>query len=106
MMLRKEADMRHVPWKELGWAVLVVVLLLGGYGGLYLASVKTDRDAWGIETWVDGQIHFKLNPCYRFGGEWSEAVFKPAHMVDRAIRPTYWVDLTPMRTAPPIQVSQ
>lgn len=94
--------MKSLPWRECGWSVLFVVLLIGLYGGTYWIMLTTNsRDQrLDIETWDDGCGRLIVVPDYRFGGEWSETVFTPAHMVDRAIRPTFWVDPTPMPIIP------
>ena len=70
--------MKHLPLRECGYAIAVVVVLLVLYGGAYLAlSTKVELD---FGTYVD----------YRFGGEWSATIFEPAHDVDRFLRADFW----------------
>ena len=73
--------MKHLPLRECGYAIAVVVVLLLLYGGAYLALMTYTNVGSG-----------RLIPIlqYRFGGEWSHGFFAPAHEVDRRFRPDLW----------------
>ena len=70
--------MRHMPLRECGYAIAFVVLLLFVYGGAYFAMMERK------------EIGHSPHVSYRFGEEWTEAIFAPAHDVDRRVRPDVW----------------
>src|SRR4051812_8310859 len=62
-----------------------------------LTSNWHDRIGLGVEHSDNGVSHYALDPRYRFGGEWSESIFMPAHRLDHVVlRPTFWVDPAPL----------
>ena len=72
--------MKHLPLRECVCAIIAVVVLLGLYGGAYLAMMQ--RTEFG---WFSGLT-------YRFGGEHARWFFAPAHDLDRRLRPDLWRD--------------
>jgi hypothetical protein len=76
---------QHLPLRECGYAIAVVVVLLVLYGGAYLAMME--RVDVGISSKAGEQTPIAL---YRFGGESTPWFFGPAHEVDRWIRPELW----------------
>jgi hypothetical protein len=75
--------MKHLPLRECGYAIAFIVALLLLYGGAYLAMME--RRLLLISS-VASQVYVD----YRYGDEWSEALFGPAHELDRQIRPELW----------------
>ena len=77
--------MKHLPLRECGYAIAVLVVLLLLYGGDYLAlAMRID---------VTSMIHAEKETvvlAYRFGGDGSKAFFSPAHQIDRLIRFDFW----------------
>lgn len=76
----------HIPWKEMGWALVFVVLLLVVYVGSYLALVKRGTPLPGT-----GEVH----ALYRIGENWEsgeviQTIFRPMNQLDRRLRPDYW----------------
>ena len=72
--------MKHLPLRECGYAIVVVVVLLALYGA-YLAMVQRSRHLWNSR------------PIYRFGDEQARCFFAPAHEIDRRLRPDFWQGL-------------
>lgn len=75
--------MKHVPWKELGWAVAFVVLLAVIYCGSYLGMVERDGA-------IKNGRAVSIGPYYRLGHQSLKPVFALAHSIDCLARPTYW----------------
>jgi hypothetical protein len=75
--------MRPYPLRECGYAIVFILGLFLLYGGAYLAIVV--RNDWGF---IDGKQTSILE--YRFGGDWSNTFFAPAHAVDKQIRRDMW----------------
>jgi hypothetical protein len=82
--------MNHLPLRECGYALTFIVVLLGLYLGAYFAMVE--RVDFG-ELIASSRPY--LGPArpfafYRFGGDWSQSFFYPAHALDRRIRAELW----------------
>lgn len=65
--------MKHVPWRETGWALAFVVLLLAVYVGGYLVLVERASE------WVPtpAPVDFECVPEYQFGDEFLEDLLPP-----------------------------
>jgi hypothetical protein len=74
-----------MPIRELVYAIVFVAALLLLYGGAYLAMME--RFDLGISSIAGEETPIVT---YRFGGEWSEGFFTPAHEIDRRVRPDLW----------------
>lgn len=82
--------MKNVPWRETGWAVAFVVLLIGMYAGAYLALVKRDLGVMPMSSSPLVELgEVEAVPRY-VGGDVFACLFAPAHAVDRQLRPFYW----------------
>lgn len=79
--------MRHANTLLAVLVIVVVVPLV--YAGAYLAVVR-HKDAEGVSHWDDGAGGWTCAPHYRVGGALAERFFRPAFLVDRRLRPTYW----------------
>jgi hypothetical protein len=75
--------MHHLPWREMGFSMGFVLILMALYIGTYYALVE-DR----VEV-VAGR--FPPEPYYRFGTDELRPLFRPAHQFDRWCRPTAWL---------------
>jgi hypothetical protein len=91
--------MKHLPLRELGWAVGVVALLAAIYMGSYYALAERDGYVFAVDS-DGGEISGAcVYPNYRFLSEpqWPDqpqdvatVFFSPAHAIDLRIRPDYW----------------
>jgi hypothetical protein len=73
---------QHLPWKECGWAIGVLVFLAATYVSSYYATVDHAVDSLSPP--------INVVPIYRFGGKAAEALFAPMHHLDRRLRRDYW----------------
>jgi hypothetical protein len=81
--------MKHLPLRECGFAIAVLLGFLLLYGGTYFAMMLRDERISGIM--IGGRIaEPSVRLEYRFGGEWSRSLFEPAHEIDRRLRPDLW----------------
>jgi hypothetical protein len=81
--------LRHFPWRECGYAVGALTLLLALYAGAYYAMVDPfDRVAMISSTYPPPRG--RPIPFYSFGGDAAKAFFAPIHQVDRLLRPQVW----------------
>jgi hypothetical protein len=76
-------------WKELGYAIVFVVLLAAMYVGAYYAMVQREE--------IDVLLRYRppsirAHVAYRFGGEAAHSMFSPMHEIDRYIRQDWWKD--------------
>ena len=71
--------MHHVPHRELGYAVRLIVFLAALYVGAYYAIVTSGPE---------GLSRYLVE--YRIGGNWAESFFAPMHELDLTIRPSWW----------------
>jgi hypothetical protein len=80
--------MNHFPWKETGYALGFLLLLLVLYVGSYFAMVQR-RPVREAVRWEADRIYLAVEhePDYRFGGN---TLFAPIHRIDRATRRDYW----------------
>ncbi len=77
--------MKHLPLREVAYAIAFVVALFVLYAIAYLAlMIRVDL---GISS-IAGEETPMVT--YRFGGESSEWFFAPAHEVDRRLRLELW----------------
>jgi hypothetical protein len=66
--------------------VVGAAVLLATYAGFYAALLApAEIGDGGLAHWSGCRI-----PAYRAGGRFAETAFRPAHWVDRQIRPDYW----------------
>jgi hypothetical protein len=73
--------MRHLPLRELGYAIGFVVVLAALYVGAYYAMVRrAPRFGEAVE----------VVAIYSFSADWPTAFFLPIHQIDRRLRPDYW----------------
>jgi hypothetical protein len=80
--------LRHLPLRELGYAVGFLVLLAALYVGAYFATVERSLFGAGINAdWPD-QPWLPWYP--RIESEWTHPFFAPMHVVDLKLRPDYW----------------
>ena len=94
--------MKHLPLRECGYAIAVVVAVCLLYGGAYLALVEVvEREDLRGAMRRPGDRHDlpgtprEISPptCvarYRIGNDWAKAFFSPIHELDRRVRPDYW----------------
>ena len=78
--------MRHLPLREIGYALAFVAIFLVLYFTAYYAMVERITIVPGV-TFNAGGIYVA---GYRFGGDVSRVVFEPAHQLDRRYRRFYW----------------
>ena len=84
--------MRHLHFRELGYTLGVIILLLSLYAGAYYATVTAyDFEAMISSTYPPPKSH--PVPFYSFGGEWSRPFFAPMHEIDQMIRPKLWASV-------------
>jgi len=77
--------MKHLPLRECGYAIGVVVLLAAVYVGAYYAMVGRDYDP---NRWVVGACDDCVHAQYPT--EHLRAFFAPIHQVDRKARARFW----------------
>jgi hypothetical protein len=77
--------MKHVPWREICWAIGFLTLSIGIYIGAYFALVDPRPTGvfMGVGPW-------RLDSHYRFGTEVNKVFFAPLEAVDRKMRPGRW----------------
>lgn len=63
--------------------VAVALLLSGLYVSSYLPLVERDVLRGDL-------ISLEHEVTYRVGGEYAHTLFRPLHVMDRKLRPTYW----------------
>jgi hypothetical protein len=74
--------MRHFPLRELGWAVVVVAILVAGYVAAYFTMVARTAQTNSSE----------VRPYYGENRDWVASLFEPVHSIDRECRREYWSD--------------
>src|SRR5262249_25237895 len=91
--------MKHLPVKEIGYAVAFVIAALLLYATSYMTLVSEETEETGftgfgtarfptIEHRPDGP---RYKPRYRFGGEVAVQFFYLAYEVDVRVRPEKWL---------------
>ena len=96
-------DMKHLPIKEVAWALVFVVLLFSVYVGAYFALVDRIAQYDSVPTGsaeVVGEVTLpppvfsvgRIVPQYRVGDEWARTVFGHIYEIDRIVRPDHWND--------------
>jgi hypothetical protein len=83
--------MKHLPWKETGWAIVFIVLLAFVYAGSYYAMVTQEWHS-GI-FWEEGWFGSRPEPKYPFCDEVLKTVYGPMYSLDRKVRPGFWVGM-------------
>jgi len=80
--------MKHFPWKVVGYALWILLLLLAVYVGTYFATVQR-RPVGETVRWEPDRIYLAVEqePAYQFGGN---TFFEPLHRIDRMVRANYW----------------
>jgi hypothetical protein len=91
--------MKHLLLRECGYAIAALLVLTLIYSGAYLGLVTHLElphtiDADGAE--IEAGTEFIVD--YRLGRTWCRDFFKPAHEVDRFIRPHVWQDEVDLQT--------
>lgn len=82
--------MKHVPIREIGYALAFLVLLAAVYVGGYYALVIREDD-WQIEFGeLPRVVIMPPQAVYRLGGDSSKDFFSLLHEIDRRLRPSYW----------------
>lgn len=86
--------MKHLPWRECGWALLFLLALAGLYMGAYYATItprpRLVSKRYGIGV-IGGKTFPVCVPGYHFLPEaWVSPVFAPMHNLDRQLRPETW----------------
>jgi hypothetical protein len=83
--------MKHLPLRECGYAIAVLAVLAGLYLGAYF--VLLERLDLGELVAQRGTPEYREMPaaCY-YTGEWGYDFFRPAHHVDRMLRPWVWAN--------------
>jgi hypothetical protein len=84
----------HLPWKEFGYALAGIALLVGLYAAGYAAMIDGRQ--------AELEHGFVVVPKYRFGGEVSRTIFELMHRADRIVRPAAW--LPEKREVEPLEV--
>ena len=80
--------MRYATW-VLAAITLTIPLL---YVAAYLAIVRTTLDGGlSYKCWSADPEDMRCAPYYAVEGELSEILFYPLHLVDRTLRPRYWL---------------
>jgi hypothetical protein len=80
--------MRRHNFARVAPALLALLLIPAAYMGSYYALLKAGGN---ITTWNDVRVHGRrTHPAYRMEGDFVRAVFRPAHEVDRRLRPKRW----------------
>jgi hypothetical protein len=104
----------HMPWKELGYAIGFVGLLLALYVGTYCATVTRtnlaaeytvttakpvmERGAISYVQHTETKLHVwrRVEPTCSMdswlGADRTKAMFGPVHEIDRRLRPEHWKD--------------
>lgn len=81
---------KHLPWKELGWALLFLAVVSTAYFGAYF---------WLVVPSISGGTGWNsIEPAYSnpflhrscAGMDWAVTFFVPAHQVDKLLRPSRW----------------
>ncbi len=82
---------RRTRFLALGIVILTIIALyMGSYYALERRSYYLPGD------WSGGDIHFVARVVYRNHSDFKAVFFRPAHAIDRALRPSRWApkDLT------------
>jgi hypothetical protein len=75
--------MKHLPLRELGYAIAFIITAFAAYTGSYFLLVEREDNSYSL----DGpKYHHAVN--YRFPE--TESLFRPAVAIDRMLRPKYW----------------
>jgi hypothetical protein len=77
-----------MPWKELGYAVGLLVLLAALYVGAYYGMVKRQPRALAPDRDEDGFL--TVSPKYPIAQEPFAVFFRPMHVFDRRVRKGFW----------------
>ena len=70
--------------------VAIPLLLFAAYMGSYYAILQEAREE--TRPLPEGWLLVQLEPHYRMDTDLITVVFRPAHQLDRRIRPGYWGD--------------
>jgi hypothetical protein len=82
--------MKHLPLRECGCAIGFIVAVIVLYGAAYFAMMERVDLASSFGS--GKQVYPNSMPVafYRFADESSRTIFRPAHCLDRLIRPDLW----------------
>jgi hypothetical protein len=82
--------MRHMPIRELGYAIAFLIVVATLYAGAYFAMVeRTEFRFTGSPLAFPSGDEYSFVE-YRFGGDAAQSFFAPMHAVDRLLRPKLW----------------
>src|SRR4051812_24927677 len=92
--------MKHLPLKELGWAVGFLALLAFLYGVSYWVLLEPAFETVAVHARNDvpeigaflamDAADLRIEPRYRFGGETTRLIYNPVHKLDVWLRPGRW----------------
>src|SRR5436190_22320182 len=93
--------LKHIPWRETGWAFGAVVMLAALYVGSYFALVTQSPYSsspvpmgynFGGSTRVfeSPMAPYFVDPEYRVCGNAAASFFGPIHEIDLVLRPKMW----------------
>jgi hypothetical protein len=83
--------MKHLPLRACGYVIGILAVLAGLYLGAYF--VLLERLDMGELVATRGTPEYREMPAaHYYCGEWGYNFFRPAHCVDRILRPAVWAN--------------
>ena len=70
---------------------IVLVVLLPAYMGAYYAMLE-GKIVWYYPNSFTPPKEADVEPEYRVKSDRIDAIFQPAHYIDRKLRPSYWAE--------------
>ena len=84
-----EAGMKHLPWRECGYAIGFILVLAAIYVGSYYAMVRREYSPPFSSVWgTDEDDREFVRPKYSHDD--MADFFRPMHEIDRRLRREYW----------------
>jgi hypothetical protein len=77
--------MKHLPLRECGYAIGVILIACALYGSTYVALSERKIAWYNLDPFEEVPV-----VSYRFGDEWAEWFFAFAHEIDSKIRSDMW----------------
>ena len=81
---------KHVPWREMGWAICFLAGLALLYVPSYFALVTRTTPIGTLRTLPSGDTLVTFTPEYRVGGDFVGSFFRPICKLDLSLRAEYW----------------